>query len=185
MMSGVTTRIVFVRHAQSVRPRLGEPDDDQRPLRADGLVQAEELVERLAAYAPAAVLSSPQLRAVQTVRPTADALGLAVTTWAELREWESGLVPSAEFVTQYGYSWANPGFAYGSGESLDALAVRVRKALTRIAAEYPDATVLVGSHGMFVSRALIAAGHHADFESLGAMPMPAIYEVTSSQVADA
>lgn len=184
-MSVVSTRIVLVRHAQSVRPRFGEPDYDERPLTSAGLAQAEELAERLAAYAPDAVLSSPQLRAVQTVRPAAGALGLAVVTWAELREWESGLVPSAEFATQYGYSWANPGFAHGSGESLDTLTVRVRKALARIAAEYPDATVLVGSHGTFVSRALIAAGHHADWESVRAMPMPAIYEITSSQVAGA
>jgi 2,3-bisphosphoglycerate-dependent phosphoglycerate mutase len=143
------------------------------------------LVERLAAYAPTAVLSSPQRRAVQTVAPAAAALGLTVTTWPELREWESGLVPSADWVELFAHSWANPGFAHGAGESLDALTARVRRALTRIAAEYPGATVLVGSHGAFVSRALIAAGHHADFDSLGAMPMPAIYEITSSQVAGA
>jgi 2,3-bisphosphoglycerate-dependent phosphoglycerate mutase len=178
MMSGVPTRIVLVRHAQSVRPRLGVPDDDRRPLRPDGLAAAESLVERLAAYAPAAVVSSPQLRAVQTVAPAAAALGLEVTTWAELREWEPGLLPSADWEPRYAYSWANPGFAYGSGESLDALTVRAGNALARIAAEYPDATVLVGSHGTFLSRALIAAGQHADWEFCRVMPMPAIYEVT-------
>ena len=73
-MSGVTTRIVLVRHAQSVWPRLGEPDDDQRPLTSAGLVQAEELVSRLVEFSPVAVLSSPQLRAVQTVTPAASAL---------------------------------------------------------------------------------------------------------------
>ncbi|WP_196778125.1 histidine phosphatase family protein [Lentzea aerocolonigenes] len=174
-----------MRHAQSVRPQFGVPDSDERPLRADGLVAAQELVPRLVEFAPAVVLSSPQLRAVQTVAPAADALGLPVITWPELREWESGLIPSADWVPLVAHSWANPGFAHGSGESLDTFTVRVRKALARIAAEYPDATVLVGSHGTFVSRALIAAGHHADFDSLGAMPMPAIYEITSSRAADA
>jgi 2,3-bisphosphoglycerate-dependent phosphoglycerate mutase len=176
-MSVVITRIVFVRHAESVRPRLGVPDDDQRPLSPAGLAQAEELVDRLVAYAPAAVLSSPQLRAVQTVGPAAAALGLAVTTWPELREWESGLVPSADWEPLYAHSWANPSAAHGSGESLDALTRRAGKALARIGAEYPDATVLVGSHGTFLSRALIAAGHRADWEFCRAMPMPAIYEV--------
>src|SRR5688500_13951883 len=105
-MSGVSTRIVLVRHAQSVRPRHGVPDHDERPLRTDGLASAEALVPRLVGFAPVAVLSSPQLRAVQTVAPAADALGLAVTTWAELREWESGLLPSADWETQYSFNWA-------------------------------------------------------------------------------
>ena len=167
-----------MRHAQSVPPRLGVPDDDRRPLSAAGLEQAEALAERLVAYEPAAVLSSPQTRAVQTVRPAADALGLAVTTWPELREWESGLLPSADWETAYAGSWARPDSAHGTGESLDALTVRAGKALARMAAEHPDATVLVGSHGTFLSRALIAAGHRADWESCRAMPMPAIYEIT-------
>lgn len=177
MMSGVPTRIVLVRHAESVRPRLGVPDHDERPLTAAGLAAAESLVPRLAGFSPAAVLSSPQLRAVQTVAPTAAALGLAVATWPELREWESGLLPSADWEARYAHSWAHPEFAHGSGESLDALTVRAGKALARIAHEHPEATVLVGSHGTFASRALIAAGHHADWESCRAMPMPAIYEI--------
>ncbi|WP_189256358.1 histidine phosphatase family protein [Lentzea flava] len=177
------TRIVLVRHAQSVPPRFGVPDYDERPLKPEGLASARALVPRLVSCAPVAVLSSPLLRAVQTVAPTAEALGLEVTTWPELREWRSGLVPSADFVEQYSRSWANPGLVHGDGESLDELTVRAGKALARMAEEHPDATVLVGSHGMFVSRALIAAGHRADIEFLHAMPMPAIYEVTSSPVA--
>lgn len=168
----------MVRHAQSVWPRLGEPDDDQRPLNSDGLEAASSLVPRLVEFAPTVVLSSPQLRAVQTVAPAAEAMGLPVTTWPELREWESGLLPSADWEAPYAYSWANPGFAHGSGESLDELTVRAGRALARIAAEYPDTTVLVGSHGTFLARALIAAGHRADWEFCRAMPMPAIYEVT-------
>ncbi|MET9224968.1 histidine phosphatase family protein [Lentzea sp. NPDC003310] len=181
----MTTRIVFVRHAQSVPPSLGVPDDDARPLAPAGLEAADALVERLVAFSPDAVLSSPQLRAVQTVKPAADALGLEVTTWPELREWESGLLPSADWEALYAHSWTHPESAHGAGESLDALTARAGKALARIAVEYPDATVLVGSHGTFLSRALIAAGHHADWASCRAMPMPAIYEITSSRSADA
>jgi 2,3-bisphosphoglycerate-dependent phosphoglycerate mutase len=172
------TRIVFVRHAQSVPPRFGVSDHDERPLRPEGLASAQALVPCLVEFAPVAVLSSPLLRAVQTVAPAADALGLAVETWVELREWESGRLPSADWETLYAHSWANPAFAHGDGESLDQLTARAGKALARMAAEYPDATVLVGSHGTFLSRALIAAGQHADWEFCRAMPMPAIYEVT-------
>jgi len=178
MMSGVTTRIVLVRHADSVRPRPGFPDVDERPLSSDGLAAAQALVPRLVEFAPVAVLSSPQRRAVQTVAPAAEVLGLAVTTWPELREWESGLVPSADWEALYTYSWAHPGSAHGAGESLDQLTARAGKAIARIAVEHPDATVLVGSHGTFLSRALIAAGQHVDWEFCRDMPMPAIYEIS-------
>jgi 2,3-bisphosphoglycerate-dependent phosphoglycerate mutase len=178
-MSVVTTRIVFVRHARSVHPRLGVPDVDERPLTPDGLAAAQELVPRLVAFTPSAVLSSPQRRAVQTVAPAAEALGLTVTTWPELREWESGLLPSADWEVLHAESWAHPSVAHGAGESLDELTVRAGKALARMAAEYPDTTVLVGSHGTFLSRALIAAGQQADWESCRAMPMPALYEITA------
>ncbi|HEX7303486.1 histidine phosphatase family protein [Lentzea sp.] len=173
----MSTRIVLVRHAQSVRPRLGEPDDDRRPLHPDGLAAAEELAPRLVALAPVAVLSSPQRRAVQTVSPAAAALGLDVITWPELREWESGLLPSADWEGQYAWSWAHPASAHGSGESLDAVTARAGRALARIAAEYPDATVLVGSHGTFLSRALIASGQDVDWDFCRSMPMPAVHEI--------
>ncbi|SMD24024.1 Histidine phosphatase superfamily (branch 1) [Lentzea albidocapillata] len=130
-----------MRHAQSVPPWFGVPDDDQRPLTPAGVEAAKSLAGRLTAYGPAAVLSSPQLRAVQTVTPAADALGLAVTTWPELREWESGLVPSADWEARYARSWAHPGSVHGAGESLDALTSRAGKALARMAEEYPDVTV--------------------------------------------
>ncbi|MGI5505089.1 histidine phosphatase family protein [Lentzea sp. CA-135723] len=172
------TRIVLVRHAQSVPPRFGEPDEDTRPLAPAGLEAAGELVSSLVSYEPAAVLSSPQARAVQTVRPAADALGLPVVTWPELREWEPGFLPTPDWEVLCARNWADPSWVHGAGESLDALTRRAGNALARIGVEYPDATVLVGSHGTFLSRALVAVGRHADFESWRAMPMPAIYEVT-------
>ncbi|SDL51387.1 2,3-bisphosphoglycerate-dependent phosphoglycerate mutase [Lentzea albidocapillata subsp. violacea] len=166
-----------MRHAQSVPPRFGVPDDDQRPLTPAGMEAAKSLAGRLTAYEPAAVLSSPQLRAVQTVTPAADALGLAVTTWSELREWESGPLPSADWEARYAHSWARPGSVHGAGESLDALTLRAGKALARMAEEYPDVTVLVGSHGTFLARALMAAGHAVDWAFWRSLPMPAVYEV--------
>ncbi|WP_090048509.1 histidine phosphatase family protein [Lentzea fradiae] len=176
----MSTRIVLVRHAQSVWPKHGEPDDDERPLTARGLADAELLVPRLVAYRPTAVLSSPQRRAVQTVTPAALALGLEVIAWPELREWESGLLPSADWEELYRRSWEHPESAHGEGESLDGLTRRAGRALARVATVHPDETVLVGSHGTFASRALIAAGHRADWDFCRTMPMPAIYEVTSS-----
>ena len=81
------TDVVLVRHAQSIPPTADGLDELARPLAAGGLRQALELVDTLTKLWPVAVWSSPYRRAIQTVEPTALALGLPVRTRWELREW--------------------------------------------------------------------------------------------------
>lgn len=85
--------VVLVRHATPFTPERGGPDDYHRSLTEGGFEQAAQLTDELVAMQPAAVMSSPYLRAVQTVEPTARALGMAVRTRRELREWDSGFEP--------------------------------------------------------------------------------------------
>ncbi|MGI9111161.1 MAG: phosphohistidine phosphatase SixA [Gaiellaceae bacterium] len=68
-------RVFLVRHAEAAP---GHPDE-LRPLTSAGREQARALGERLAAVAPAVVLSSPLLRARET------AAAIARATGAELR----------------------------------------------------------------------------------------------------
>ncbi len=65
-------RLFLVRHAEAAP---GEPDDLRR-LTPAGVAAARALGERLAADAPAAVLSSPLLRARQTAEQIARAAGI-------------------------------------------------------------------------------------------------------------
>jgi phosphohistidine phosphatase len=67
------TRVYLVRHAEAAP---GHPDGF-RSLTATGHAQARELAERLAGAGPAAVLSSPLRRALETAEPIASAAGLA------------------------------------------------------------------------------------------------------------
>ncbi|MEV1117052.1 histidine phosphatase family protein [Actinosynnema sp. NPDC049800] len=169
--------LVLVRHATSVAPTPGGPDELARPLRESGLVQARELVEELLALRPTAVLSSPYPRAVQTVQPTADALGMTVETRWDLREWDSGIPPTPDYARHYAHSWEHPDFARPGGESLTALGDRVRRALTAVVEEHDGGVVLIGTHGTFAARTLLAAGHAVDWAFLKTMPMPAVYRV--------
>ncbi|MCA2213176.1 histidine phosphatase family protein [Jidongwangia harbinensis] len=169
--------MVLVRHASSVPPTRDGPDDLTRPLTPEGLRQADELVESLTALRPAAVWSSPYLRAVQTVRPTARALGLPVGTRRELREWDDGLPFTDDWIPHYARNWADPSFARPTGESLDQLTARAVAAVRALARAYPGRLVLAGSHGTFVSRALRGFGVPADWPFLRRMPMPAVYRL--------
>ena len=171
------TQVVLVRHATSMVPTADGPDEFQRPLAPHGRLQALELVEALTALRPAAVWSSPYLRAVRTVEPTAQALNLAVQTRWELREWDHGFAFTPEWIPNYENSWADPASARPGGESLNQLTRRAVDAVRALAAQYAGRLVLVGSHGTFVSRALCGFGVPADWPFSRDMPMPAVYHL--------
>ncbi|GAA0255440.1 histidine phosphatase family protein [Saccharothrix mutabilis subsp. mutabilis] len=170
--------VVLVRHARPLLPSRHGPDDHHRPLTEVGFAQAERLVEDLAAIKPTLIASSPYLRAVQTVEPTARTLGMPVEKLHDLREWDSGLEPTPDYARHYARSWAEPHFARPGGESLHALTVRATAVLESLARQHPGGTVVVGSHGTFISRALVGAGVRGlDWPFSRAMPMPAIYRL--------
>jgi 8-oxo-(d)GTP phosphatase len=74
--------ILLVRHA-SAGDRTAWPGDDRlRPLDERGLRQARELVGLLSAYEVDRFISSPALRCVQTIEPSA----FERVLWAEVRE---------------------------------------------------------------------------------------------------
>src|ERR1700704_693455 len=67
--------LLVVRHARAGSRRHWDGPDEKRP-RAAG--QAAALVNLLAPFAPAGILSSPYVRCVQTVEPLSEKLGLPV-----------------------------------------------------------------------------------------------------------
>ena len=167
--------LVLVRHARPHFPISGGPDEFHRGLTAEGEAQAADLVDPLLRLRPVRVVSSPYLRAVQTVQPLAAALDLPVETRADLREWDSGICPRPDYADLYAQSWSEPGRARPGGESLRDLSARAVAALTALAG---DGTVVVGSHGTFVARALAGFGVPGiDWPFCRAMPMPAVYRV--------
>jgi 2,3-bisphosphoglycerate-dependent phosphoglycerate mutase len=172
--------LVLVRHAVPFLPEPDGPDDFHRGLTRRGRVQAERLVAELVPVGPVAVVSSPYLRAVQTVEPTARKLGVPVVTDLALREWDSGLTPRPDFAHHYARSWADPDFARPGAESLAQLSERAVVALQSLAAEFDGAAVVVGSHGTFISRALVGLGVTVDWPFGQAMPMPAVYRLRFS-----
>lgn len=153
----------------------GGPDQSSRPLSSAGLAQAEALAASLAAYRPVRVLSSPYLRAVQTVAPAAALLGLPVVPRDDLREWESGIGPTPDWQPHYRRSWDAPSWSVPDGETHDALGVRALRALREV--EALPGTSVVASHGTWIARALHALGCPVDADFWFAMPMPAVYVV--------
>lgn len=152
---GTPTRMLLLRHGQtelSVQRRYsgrGNP-----PLTELGRRQADAAAGYLADHGGiAAVVSSPLERAVATATAAADKLGLPVTVEADLIETDFGAWEGLTFSEAaqrdpdlHGRWLRDTSLAPPDGESFDAVAERVRRARSRIVADYAGATVLVVSH---------------------------------------
>jgi 2,3-bisphosphoglycerate-dependent phosphoglycerate mutase len=171
------TEIVLVRHALSVQPSENGPAEFSRPLTPEGLHQADELVDPLSALRPAAIWSSPYLRAVQTVLPTAQALGLSLRKHEDLREWEDGLAFTNDWISHYEQSWADPSMTRPGGESLEQVTARAVRVIRTLAASFPGQLVLAAGHGTLITRALYGFGAPTDWTFAQRMPLPAIYRL--------
>jgi len=86
VLASLSPPLLVVRHASAGDSEEWEGDDRLRPLDEKGRRQARALVEKLADYELARILSSPFLRCVQTVEPIAAARGLDVERRDELAE---------------------------------------------------------------------------------------------------
>ncbi len=70
--------LVLLRHAKATKRATWEGSDGERPLDVRGHGEAEALIPWLAAYGPSRVLSSDSARCLDTVRPYAASLDLAI-----------------------------------------------------------------------------------------------------------
>ena len=147
------TRILLARHGETDWNRVGRwQGHADLPLNDAGRTQAAELAERLAGDGIAAIYSSDLMRASQTARVVADRLGLAVVEDAGLREIDVGSwsgLTRAEVEQRFpeGYARWLGGEIGHDGETREELTERVVGAVEQIAAEHPEGTILVVTHG--------------------------------------
>ena len=170
------THVYFVRHAE---PNCPNHEAALRELSPKGLADRALAAGYLRDKGVDAVLSSPYRRAVDTVAPLADALGLPVETVDGFRERAVG-----DWVEDFGgYSqrqWADFDYKLSDGESLREVQKRNLKALDEVLERFAGRTVAVGSHGTALSTLI----HHfrpafgyADFERIRPL-MPWIVRFT-------
>jgi broad specificity phosphatase PhoE len=81
-----TVQLLLVRHALPLRSEPGQGSDPD--LSEEGIEQAKRLPDALARFPISRLVSSPQIRSVQTAQPVADALGLAVEIDERLAEYD-------------------------------------------------------------------------------------------------
>ena len=142
-------------------------------LNAQGWLQAESLVDRLQGRDIAAIYSSPQPRAQETVAPLAGRRKLPIRLLEAFDEVDFGEWTGREFdwlARQDGERWRQwclhrsraqpPG-----GEPFEQVRRRAVAALHELGLRYPDGAVLIASHGDVI-KAVIATSLQMSLDDL-------------------
>ena len=138
------TKIIFVRHAQSLHPYS---DDRTRPLTQEGMNDRSIVLDTLKDRRIDIFLSSPYQRSIDTIKTTSDFFCMEIKTDERFRERRSGADASGMLEKR----WADFSFAEEGGENLEAVQKRNMEALREVLHFYKGKTVVIGTHGTALS----------------------------------
>jgi 2,3-bisphosphoglycerate-dependent phosphoglycerate mutase len=168
------TEICFVRHAHSTYT----PEELTRPLSEKGMRDARRVARILESENLDHVVSSPYLRAIQTVKGTAASLNQDVILIDGFKERLLSSEPLDDFQGAIRKVWEEPSFQWEGGESNVDAQKRGVAAMLELLKEYEGKRVAVGTHGNI----MVLIMHHFDpryglafWESLD---MPDVYRLT-------
>lgn len=142
------TEVYFIRHAE---PNSENKNDALRELTQKGLKDRELVTDFLRDKNIDAVLSSPYVRAVDTVKHFADVMGYNVETIDDFRERKVGDEWIEDFIEYSRRQWEDFSYKLPDGESLGEVQDRNVKALDYVLKKYKDKRVVIGGHGTALS----------------------------------
>lgn len=142
------TTIYFVRHAQ---PDYNDHNDLTRPLTDKGKRDVKLVNDYFEDKGIDVVLSSPFLRAIDTVTELADKLSKKVILVEEFRERKIDSCWIEDFNDFSLKQWNDFDFKLSDGESLREVLERNINALNKVINEYKNKNVVIGSHGTALS----------------------------------
>lgn len=147
------TDVYLVRHAQ---PDNSEHDTYRRPLTPQGMVDRLKVSEYLESKGIEVVISSPYVRAYDTIEPFARAHGLAIEKSLDMRERrvDSLWLSDEEMAKFTREQWENFDHRLTDGESLRETQERCISALRDILKRYIDRRIVIAGHGVAFSTIL-------------------------------
>jgi len=160
-------KIFLVRHCEAT----GQPADSQ--LTSKGFEQATELTDLLQKFEIKRVVSSPFVRAIQTIEPFCQKQHLSLETDIRLIERDLGLGIVDDWLDKYQATFEDFEMKYGEGES-------TREALQRVLSviEEADSGSLLVSHGNLLSLVLMHYGDGDGFKYWEQLSNPDVFLLT-------
>ncbi len=145
MTNSQTTTTILIRHAES-SPSRHLPESDW-PLSSLGHRQAKALADELADANISKVVSSPYLRAIDTVRPVAERIDCPIDVCTELQERRLCEGVRDDWYDLIKQAWSDFAFALPNCESGFDCQRRVQVCLRDLVERYAGKTIAVCSHG--------------------------------------
>jgi 2,3-bisphosphoglycerate-dependent phosphoglycerate mutase len=168
--------IFLVRHAHS-----DYSPDEMRGLSESGRAAALRVADLLACEHVAMIVSSPYRRAVETVQPLADRLGVSIAIEDDLRERRLSAGPVEDVRAAIEATWRNFDFAHPGGESSSTAQERVSRAIGRIVEDARDRNVVIASHGNALALFLRTIDPAVGFAFWSRMSLPDVFSVDVSR----
>ena len=137
---------IFLRHC---KPDAKIQDDRNRPLTDEGLADSQKVLEILKDKNIDIFISSPYKRSYDSIKKAADYYGKNIITDERLRERKAG--KNSNNHEMFKKRWSDLSFAEEDGESIGAVQKRNIEALNEILEQYPDKTIVIGTHGTALS----------------------------------
>jgi 2,3-bisphosphoglycerate-dependent phosphoglycerate mutase len=164
--------VFLIRHAHSEWT-----PDEQRSLSKQGTASAQQVAVRLGDEPITAIYSSPSRRAVDTVAPLAEHLGLDIYMVENLREREVPPVPLSEFEPMIREAWLDPESSPGGGESNVEAQARGVAVVKRILAMHPQQHVVISTHGNLLALILNGLDRAYGYDFWRELTFPDIYRL--------
>lgn len=142
------TNVYFVRHAE---PDYNNHDDINRPLTEKGKMDTKLVSMYLRDKEIHEVLSSPFIRAIDTLKDYADEVGLNIKIIHEFRERRIDSVWIEDFHSFTKKQWEDFDYKLSGGESLREVQNRNIDALNKVLCLYEGKNIVIGTHGTALS----------------------------------
>ena len=168
------TIVYFIRHAHSTYT----PDELQRPLSEKGIKDALSVTEIMKIEEVDVVISSPYLRAIETVEGVAAYFKKEILLFDHLRERVLSSVPVDNFNYAMQQVWDNPDFAFEGGESNIVAQNRAIQTFLQMLTKYKDQKLVIGTHGNIFTLIMNYFDSYYDFYFWQKLQMPDIYKCT-------
>ena len=162
--------IYVVRHCKA----SGQAPD--APLTAEGVAQATQLADRLSDLPIERIISSPFLRATQSITPLAQRLGLAIETDARLAERILSSADLPDWLAMLQATFEDLDRCFEGGESSRAAMQRAAALVSEILIDSAQVTLLV-THGNLMSLLLKFFDQRIGFAEWQRLTNPDVYRV--------
>ncbi|PZE21546.1 histidine phosphatase family protein [Paenibacillus xerothermodurans] len=168
------TNLYFVRHAHSKYT----PEELTRPLSEKGLSDVENINQLLIKEGIDYVISSPYLRAVQTVEGVANGIEKEVIIEDAFKERQLSSSPVKDFQLAITKVWTEPSFCWEGGESNVVAQKRGVESTLKVLERYEGKNVVIGTHGNIMVLIMNYFDNHYGFDFWKELSMPDIYKLT-------